>query len=438
MALESVIIILLIVLNGLFAGTEMAVVSARRSRLQARADEGDRRAQAALDLIGAPSVFLSTVQIGITLVGTLAGALSGATIVSRLTPLLARLPAIGRYAPTMALALVVVGISYLTLVFGELVPKRVALIRAEGIARAAAPAMKRLAALARPIVWLLGGTTDAILHLSGQRSQEPAPASEEEIRYLMAAGARAGVFAGTEQELVERVFRFADLRVGELMHPRSEVMAIDVEMAPDQVRQLVLSTTYSRFPVYRDSLDNILGIAHAKDILMQGESLDLAKIVRQPVFVPESQLISATLRAFQVTHSHMAIVINEYGETEGLITLEDVLEQLVGEIEDEYDRAEQAIVRREDGSLLVDGLLPADELRDVLGVEQLPDEENYQFNTLAGFIMAQLGRLPRVADHVTAAGYRFEVVDMDSRRVDRVLITPVASQPAGAQRENKG
>ncbi len=432
--LEIVIVLLLIIANGIFAGTEMAVVSSRRSRLEAQAEEGDRRAQAALGLIEQPNVFLSTIQIGITLVGTLAGAFGGATLVERLSVALA--PALGAAsARPVALVVVVLGITYLTLILGELVPKRIALARPESIARRTAPFMRALSALARPIVWVLGGSTDLVLRLLGQRTVEPPPASEEEIKYLMAEGARVGIFAGTERELVERVFRFADLRVGELMHPRSEVVAIAVDMPTDEVCALVTSATFSRFPVYQDSLDNILGIVTAKDVLLQGEKLDLRSILRQPLFVPESQLISTTLRAFQVTHSHMAIVVNEYGETEGLITLEDVLEQLVGEIEDEYDRVEQAIIRRPDGSLLVDGLLPADELRDLLDVERLPGEENYQFNTLAGFIIGQLGRLPRVGDRVVANGHRFDVVDMDGRRVDRVLITNLPEQPMEGKRQ---
>lgn len=433
MALESVIILLLIAANGIFAGVEMAVVSSRRSRLEAQAEEGDLKARAALDLIEEPGVFLSTVQIGITLVGTLAGAYGGATIVTRLTPALASLPLDPAVARTIALAAVVVAITYLTLIFGELVPKRIALARPEGIARAGASAMKRLAALARPLVWLLGGSTGLVLRLLGQRDVPPPPASEEEIKYLMAEGARVGIFAGTERELVERVFRFADLRVGALMRPRSEVLAVEIDTPAEDVLQMVRSVTYSRFPVYRDSLDNVLGIVHAREVLVQGDQLDLRSILRQPLFVPETQLISTTLRAFQVTHSHLAIVINEYGDTEGVITLEDVLEQLVGEIEDEYDRVEQAVVRREDGSYLVDGLLPADELRQLLNVERLPDEEHYQFNTVAGFIVGQLGRLPRVGDHVNTNGYRFEVVDMDGRRIDRVLIAALPTEPTEPQ-----
>jgi putative hemolysin len=331
---------------------------------------------------------------------------------------------IGPYASTVALVLVVLAITYLTLILGELVPKRIALAHAESISRAMAPAMKGLAALARPLVWILRTSTDAVLRILGLHAEEPPPASEEEIKYLMAEGARVGVFAGTERELVERVFRFADLRVGELMRPRSEVVGIEINMPADQVRRIVEESTYSRFPVYQGSLDNVLGIVHAREILVQGEALDLRSILRQPLFVPDSQLISATLRAFQMTHSAVAIVINEYGETEGLITLEDVLEQLVGEIEDEYDRVEQAVVRREDGSLLVDGLLPADDLRDLLDVEHLPGEEQYQFNTVAGFVVAQLGRLPRVGDRIVSNGHSFEVVDMDGRRIDRVLIIP--------------
>ncbi|MDI7276385.1 MAG: hemolysin family protein, partial [Anaerolineae bacterium] len=429
MTVELIIILLLVIANGIFAGTEMALVSSRRSRLEAQAEEGDRRAQAAIRLIEEPGTYLSTVQIGITLVGTLAGAFGGATIVARLTPALAGVPALAPYAASLALVLVVVAITYLTLILGELVPKRIALTRAEAISRAMAPLMGGLATLARPLVWILRTSTDAVLRILGLRAVEPPPASEEEIKYLMAEGARVGVFAGTERELVERVFRFADLRVGELMRPRSEVVGIDIDMSADQVRRVVRESTYSRFPVYRDSLDNILGIVHARDVLVQAEELDLQSILRQPLFVPDSQLISATLRAFQVTHSAMAIVINEYGETEGVITLEDVLEQLVGEIEDEYDRVEQAVVRREDGSLLVDGLLPADDLRDLLDVEHLPGEEQYQFNTVAGFVVSQLGRLPRVGDRIVSNGHRFEVMDMDGRRIDRVLIIPQPREP---------
>ncbi len=433
MTLELVIILALILANGIFAAAEIAVVSVRRSRLEARAQEGDEGAKAALDLLAEPSRFLSTVQIGITLVGTLAGALGGITVAERLAALLLRLPLPGaaRYAHPLALGLVVAGIAYLTLVLGELVPKRLALAHADELARAMAPAMKRLASLARPAVWVLAGSTGMVLRVLGQHAHEPPPASEEEIRYLMAEGARVGVFAGTEQELVDRVFRFADLRVGELMCPRSEVVAISVDASAEEVHELLRSATYSRFPVYRGELDNVVGIVHAKDILLQGTLLDLGQIMRQPLFLPESQLITATLRAFQVTHGHMAIVINEYGGMEGLITLEDVLEQLVGEIQDEYDRVEEAVVRREDGSLLVDGLLPIDQLKELLDIDGLPGEDSYQFNTLAGFVMARLGRLPRTGDHMLAGRYRFEVVDMDGRRVDRVLITAPPGEEVG-------
>jgi putative hemolysin len=430
MTLDLVIILLLVIANGIFAGTEVAIISVRRSGLEVRAEEGDRRAQTVLDLIEHPNVFLSTIQIGITLVSTVASAFGGVAIVQRLTPVLARVsvPFIARYAYSIAFVLVVLGITFVSLILGELVPKRLALAHAERISRAMAPLMKGLAAVARPLVWLLGGTTNVVLRLLGQRAAEPPPASEEEIKYLMAEGARVGIFAGTEQELVERVFRFVDLRVGELMHPRSEMVAIDVDLPPAEARQMVAEATFSRFPVYKDDLDNILGVVHAKDVLVQGKDINLRAILRQPLFVPESQLIQATLRAFQATHSQLAIVVNEYGGTEGLVTLEDVLEQLVGEIEDEYDRTERDVVRREDGSLLVDGLLPAEELRDLLHVEVLPGEESYQFNTLAGFVIAQLGRLPRVGDSITAVGHRIEVVDMEGRRIDRVLITALPAE----------
>lgn len=433
--IELLFILLLIVANGLLAGSEMAIISSRRSRLEAEAEEGDRRAQTVLDLIEKPSVFLSTVQIGITLVGTLAGTLGGAALVESLTPLIAALPlpGIDAYANSIAFALVVIGIAYLSLILGELVPKRIALSHPEATARFVAPWMRSLSSVARPLVWVLSSSTDLILRLLGQHAQVPPPASEEEIKYLMAEGARVGVFAHAERDLMERVFDFGDQRAGELMQPRSEVMAIDVEMSVEQIRKLIKAASFSRFPVYRDDLDHILGIVHARDVLLQGEHVDLRSILRPPLYIPESQPISSTLRAFQSTHSHMAIVVNEYGGTEGVVTLEDVLEELVGEIQDEHDRGEQSVVRREDGSLLVDGLLPIDELKELLGVEQLPDEEQYRYNTLAGFIIDQLGRLPRVADHVAALGRRFEVIDMDGRRVDRVLITELPKLPEPPQ-----
>lgn len=437
MKVELLFIFLLIVANGLLAGSEMAIVSSRRSRLKADAERGDKRAQTVVDLVDKPSIFLSAIQIGITLVGTLAGALGGAALVESLALLIARAspPVIGAYARSIAFALVVITITYLSLVVGELVPKRIALARPEAIARSVAPLLRWMASLMRPLVWLLASSTDLLLRLFGQRIQEPSPASEEEIRYLMAEGARAGVFARTERDLVERVFDFGDQRVGELMQPRSEVLAIDVDMSAQEICKLIQSASYSRFPVYRDDLDHVLGVVHARDVLLQGEQINLRSILRPAVYVPESQLISTTLRAFQSTHSHMAIVVNEYGSTEGIVTLEDVLEQLVGEIEDEHDRTEQMVVSREDGSLLVDGLLPVDELKELLGVERLPAEEEYQYNTLAGFVIAQLGRLPRVADRLTALGRRFEVVDMDGRRVDRVLITELPLPPAAPEEQ---
>ncbi len=438
LTVELLLIFLLIVANGLLAGSEMAIISSRRSRLETESDEGDRRSRSVLDLLEKPGVFLSTVQIGITLIGTLAGTLGGAALVKSLAPLIATLPvaALATNADSIAFALVVIGITYFSLILGELVPKRIALSRPEAIAKSAAPLMRSLAALTRPLNWLLANSTDLVLRLLGQRSQEPSPASEEEIKYLMAEGARAGVFARDERDLLEAVFDFGDQRVGELMQPRSEVLGIDVEMSAEQIRKLIKMASFSRFPVYRDDLDHVLGVVHARDVLLQGEQVNLQTILRPPLFVPESQEISDTLHAFQSTHSHMAIVVNEYGGTEGLITLEDVLEELVGEIQDEHDRAEQSIVRREDGSVLVDGLLPVDELKDLLGVEELPNAQEYQYNTLAGFIIDQLGRLPRVADHVTALGRRFEVVDMDGRRVDRVLITDAPEPPPPPQEQD--
>ena len=424
---EILIILLMILMNGLLAGTEIAVLSARRPLLLAEAMAGDGRARQVLRLLDDPNSFLSTIQIGITLVGILAGAVGGADAVQYLAPRLSTLPIPGivDYAEPVALGLVVATITYLTLVVGELVPKRLALHRPEGISRAMARPMSYLATVARPAVWVLSRSTDAALRLLGISGVHRPTVTEEEVRYLVAEGARTGVFVPAEKEFMERIFRFADQAVADVMRPRPDVVGLDIDEPWESVREKVLASGYSRFPVYREDLSRILGVVHAKDLLSQGETQDLKPILREALFVPETKSLLGMLQTFQDTHSHIAIVINEFGGTEGVVTLEDVLEEIVGEIRDEYDLEEASVLTREDGSLLIDGSLSISDLKETLNLQRLEDEGAHEFRTLGGLIMAHLRRVPREGDEVRSSGYRFEVVDMDGLRVDKVLVQPL-------------
>ncbi len=424
---EILIILSLILINGLLAGTEIAVLSARRALLVSQAQAGDSTAQRVLNLLDRPNIFLSTIQVGITLVGILAGAFGGADAVRYLAPRLAALPIPGAatYAEPVALGLVVLVITYLALLIGELVPKRLALERPERISKAMARPMEYLALVTRPVVWLLSTSTGLVLKVLGVKDGKKPSVTEEEIRYLVAEGARTGVFLGAEEKLVDRVFRFADQRVVDVMRPRRDIVALGIEEPPAAIQEKLLNSGYSRFPVYRGSLDKIVGVVHAKDLLTQEGTLDLQPLLREVLFVPETKSLLSMLQAFQTTHSHLAIVISEFGETEGVVTLEDVLEEIVGEIRDEYDHEEPSVLRREDGSLLVDGSLSLADLKEILEIDYLEGEESDQFHTLGGFMMTQLRRVPREGDKLEGSGHRFEVVDMDGLRVDKVLIQSI-------------
>jgi len=423
---EILIILLLIVTNGVLAGTEIAVLSVRRSLLMSQAEAGDQQAKSVLRLLDNPNAFLSTIQVGITLVGILAGAFGGAGIVRYLAPSLSGLPIPGAkvYAQPVAFGLVVLGISYLTLVIGELVPKRLALSHPERISRAMARPMRYVAIITRPVVWLLSQSTDILLRPLGVAGRHQHTVTEEEVRYLVAEGARTGVFVPAEKEFVDRILHFADQAVVDVMRPRPDVLAIDIDDPMESIREKVLSSGLSRFPVYRDSLSEVVGILHAKDLLSAEGATSIKTLLREALFVPETKSLLAMLKTFQDTRSHMAIIINEFGGTEGIVTLEDVLEEIVGEIRDEYDLEEPSVVHREDGSMLADGSLSLFDLKEELGIQHLQGEDTREFRTLGGFVMAHLRRVPQEGDLIEASGYCFEVVDMDGLRVDKVLVTP--------------
>jgi putative hemolysin len=426
-AVQIAVIVVLILLNGFFAMSETALVSARKARLRQRAEEGERGARAALELADSPNRFLSTVQIGISLIGVLAGAFGGATLAEPLAAALRSVPALEPYAGPIAFGAVVVAITYLSLILGELVPKRLALNGAEGVASRVSGPMRFISVVTAPAVWFLSASTEAVLWFLRARSGSVSPVSEQEVEILMEEGARAGVFEEEERDLVRRALRLDDRPVRGLMTPRPKVAWLDADDPPQETRRRAAESRHSYFPVARGNLDDLLGIASVKDAWARqtsGEPADLVGSLRSPSLVPEGAPATKALEAFKRSGLPVALVIDERGHIEGLVTLTDVLEALVGEVPDEDEPAGEAIVRREDGSWLVDGLLAADELKERLGLSALPHEEEADYQTVGGMVMDVLGRVPETGDRFEWAGYSFEVVDMDERRVDKVLATP--------------
>ncbi len=429
---EILIIFLLLLANGFFAMSEIAVVSARRARLQQRLEEGNARAAEALALAENPDDFLSTVQVGITLIGILAGAFGGATVARYLTALWANIPPLAPYSGALGLALVVALITYFSLVIGELAPKRLALSAPERIAIAVAGPMRRLARAVAPLVWLLSTSTDLLMRLLGFRPGSEPAVTEEEIRVMIAQGAQAGVLTRAETEVVQNVFRLADRTVSSVMTPRLDIVWLDADDDPDQIRCKVADSGFSRFPVCQGGLDDVVGIVEAKALLVcqwEGAPLSLRAVMRPPQFVPEAASAVSLLSLFQESGLHCALVVDEYGSVQGLVTLHDVLRAALGDVTEAEPGEEPLAVQREDGSWLLDGRLSADDFRSLLGISgDLPGEEEGAYETLGGFVMMHLGRIPEVADHFQWSGLRFEVVDMDGRRVDKVLVTPAAAQ----------
>lgn len=434
-ALEILLILVLLIANGVFAMSEIAVVSARKVRLQRRATVGDKRAQIALDLANAPERFLSTVQIGITLVGILAGAFGGATIAKTLAAEIARVPALATYSEGISLAIVVAIITYLSLVIGELVPKQIALNNAEGVASAIAGPMKTLSRIASPLVSVLSVSTRFVLRVLRVKASDDPQVTEEEIKILIAQGTSSGVFEPAEQEMVKRVFRLADQTVTAHMTPRTEIVWLDLDDTPEDIRQKVTTSGHSRFPVTQGSLDQVVGIVYAKDLLTQsltGSAIDLKAVLRPALFVPESVPAMAMLERFKQARAHGALILDEYGGLQGMTTINDILEAIVGDVPLMDDLFRPEVVRREDGSWLIDGLLSIDEFKEVVGIDELPDEADGNYQTVGGLVMTMLERIPSTGDHFEWQGLRVEVVDMDQHRVDKVLVASAPADPATA------
>jgi len=437
--LEILVVLALVLVNGYFAMSELAVVSARPARLEAQARKGGRGARLALALSRDPGRMLSTVQIGITMVGIAAGAFGGARLAMPLGEALARLPALAPLSAELAYALVVVGITYVSLIIGELVPKHLALRAPERIAAMVAPTVDLLSRVSTPAVWLLERSSRLVLRLLGSEAQPAQTVTEEEVRTLIAEGTRTGVFHREEQEMIGRVLRLADRPVRAIMTPRLELVWLDVEAEPGEIARIVRESGHSRFVVGRGNLDDVLGVVPVRALLedcLAGRPLDLQATVRPMLVVPDSMPVLRALEALRQARVSMALVVDEYGEVEGVVTVEDVLEAVVGDMPERRLGEEPAIVRREDGSMLMDGMLPTDEVKLALGLDGLPDEASY--HTLAGFVLDQLGRIPEEGQAVAYGGWRFEVVDMDGRRIDKVLVRRAAAReeqsPAGTAR----
>ncbi|QFS47963.1 hemolysin family protein [Nostoc sphaeroides] len=428
---EILIILVLIIANGVFSMSEMAIVSARKVRLQQLANQGDAKAKAALKLAESPNHFLSTVQVGISLIGILTGAFGGATIANRLAVYVKLVPLLAPYSEPLSFGIVVLIITYLSLIVGELVPKRLALNNPERIASIVAIPMEALAAIASPVVFLLSASTDLILRVLGITASTEPQVTEEEIKILIEQGTEAGTFEEAEQDMVERVFRLGDRPVSYLMTPRPDIVWLDLDDSAEENRQKMVDSAYSRYPVCQGGLDNVLGVMPVTDLLarsFRGEPLDLTVGLRQPVFVPESTRGLKVLELFKQTITHMALVVDEYGVIQGLVTLNDIMSEIVGDVPSTDGQDQPQAVQREDGSWLLDGMLPVEEFLELFGMEEWKSEESGSYQTLGGFVITHLGRIPAAADHFEWQSMRIEVMDMDGNRVDKVLVVPKGSK----------
>jgi putative hemolysin len=429
---EILIVLLLVLINGVFAMCEIAIVSSRKARLQQLANTGNQKAQTALELANTPNRFLSTVQVGITLIGILAGAFGGTTLADKLALELKQVAILAPYSDAIALGVVVCFISYLSLILGELVPKRLALNHPEPIAILIAKPMNLLSKLGSPIVHLLSISTDLILNLLGSQVPNEPQVTQEEIKMLIEQGTQSGIVEEAEQDIVDRVFQLGDRPVQNLMTPRREIVWLDLADTLEENRQKLNGVSYTRVLVCQEGLDNVLGFVRVTDLLSQtlsNQPLDLTRFLRRPLFVPENTSALRILEMFKQTGTHIGIIVDEYGVIQGLVTLNDILLELVGDIPMVDHQDEPQVIQREDGSWLLDGMLAVEDFFQLFELERFAVQSQGNYHTVGGFVITHLSRIPSVAEHFEWNGLRIEVVDMDGNRVDKVLVMPISRNP---------
>ncbi len=429
--LNLILIAVLFFFNAIFAMYEIAMVSARKTRLEQRVQEGSQGAKDALLLLQDPNQqYLSTIQIMITMIDTLAGGIGGAMLAKPVAELMKNVDWLAPIADTLALILVVIVITYFSIVLGELIPKRMAVSQPENVVTRLSPAIKVLTRILRPLTKFLSISTNfgiKILHINTEK--EPG-ITEDEIKVFIEQGRDIGVIEQAESDMFSSIFRLGDRRVDALMTPRTELVWLDVEDDHTEIVQELIESEYSRIPVARDSLDDVIGMINIKELIgvdLNSPDFRIEDHLTEPLFVPENMPALKALEQFRETGIHQALVIDEYGGVQGMVTLYDVLEAIVGEIPLDMEDREQEAVMRADGSWSFDGMLPIDEMKALLDIDALPDEERVGFQTLSGFVMNQLGTIPKVGQVFEWENYRFEVLDMDSRRVDRVLVSQSSS-----------
>lgn len=432
MLFNLLLILILIIANGVFSGSETALITSKKVRLEQLAKQGNKSAKLALKLAKHPNKFLSTVQVGITLIGILSGAVGGATLSQSLQVFIEKIAFLQPYSEALSFGIVVAFITYLSLVIGELVPKRLALNFPEKMACAVASPMNFLSNMTTPIVSILSYSTEGLLKVLGVKPSDEPPITEEEIKVLIEQGTEAGMFEEAEQEIVSRVFKLGDRTVKNVMTPRTSITWLDLEEPLENTKQEILASNYSRFPVGAESLDNCLGILRIKDYLnaiFAQKEINLKELLQQPLFVTENTKALKVIEMFRETGNHLALVTDEYGGIEGLVTLNDLVEAMVGNLPEDDEKNEPLVIQREDGSWLLDGLLSIDELKEVLDIETLPDEEEATYQTLGGLVIHFLEGIPISGQHFEIENLRFEVMDMDGIRVDKVLVSHLQKDP---------
>ncbi len=423
---EILIIAILIFFNNILAMSEAALLAARKARLQQRFTEGDNQAAIALKLTNNPNLFLSVIQIGITLIDVLTGAVAGATLAELASTAIQTVPVLAPYAHSLGLGIVVIIITYFSIILGELVPKRLAIQNPERIAIIVARPMLVISKILSPVVRFLSFSTEVVLRMIGMRPSNEPLITEEEIQVLLDQGTQAGIFEVAEQDMVASIFQLNDRRINSLMTPRPEIVWLDLRDETEEIVRKIAESPYSRFPVCQGSLDNVLGIVKARDLLvpiLTGEPIKLKQCLQPALFIPETAFASRALEVFKENGRELMLIIDEFGGIQGLLTINDIIEEIFGDIETPEPQATQ----RQDGSWLLDGMLGIDDFKDIFHLGALPNENDYE--TLGGFVMLQLGHIPDPADQFEWEGLRFEVVDMDGRRVDKILVTTLPAKP---------